>query len=496
VGKWLEKDRALESLCGRESRVAGVLKPVTADDVRTILSAASEQKGEIKIQPVSCGRNWGFGSNLPVVEGVYLLDLSRLKKIRSTDLRGHCVEIEPGVTQGELSDWLAAQGDTHYFNVTGAGLDTSVIGNALERGIGYSGARHLDLLDMEIVLPSGEQIHTARYAEYQRLGYQAGLGPDPSGLFCQSHFGVVTAATIALYRRPEKMGAVLCRLGSQAELPALITAVSDLLAEGAGYGVPHLFNRERIVTSFAPYLKPEEIAALQANAAPWTALLPIKGSGRMFEAAAETMRERLEPFGAVEIMREESGSGPKLSSLLQGRPTNLALASVYYSVFGRPDPKGVNLDTTDAGLIHITPVVRLRGGDVEKAIRLTHEHLEMYGYENVPLSLNALSSRSAALIVSLGFDRRSAAKTANAQEAATALMEACVRAGFLPYRVGLDQAGLLPEMDDPWPRIFAQIGRAFDPHGTLADSRYEPLWNRQSAVRTENEIMEGQLCIS
>jgi 4-cresol dehydrogenase (hydroxylating) flavoprotein subunit len=234
VSRWLSPGGTVESLCGNHRVRSGVIHPQSVADVQSILYAASKAAGTVKLQAISCGRNWGFGSGLPTRNGAYTLDLSALRSIRSLDLRSHCAELEPGVTQGQLDDALSRQGSTHYFNVTGAGLGASIIGNALERGIGYSGQRHLDLLDLEVVLPTGKIARTSRFQALSLNGaYLGGLGPDPTGLFCQSNFGLITSATIALHRRPEVMGAVMCRIADADCFPDLISAISDLIAEGA-----------------------------------------------------------------------------------------------------------------------------------------------------------------------------------------------------------------------------------------------------------------------
>ena len=283
----------------------------------------------MKLQPLSCGKNWGFGSDLPTTDGVYILNLSALRRIRSLSLKSHCADIEPGVTQGQLDAALEQEGGSHYFNVTGAGLGTSVLGNALERGIGYSGQRHLDLLDLEVVFPSGEVARTSRFEILAQAGAGLnGLGPDPTGLFCQSNFGIVTAATIALQRRPKVMGGVLCRLSSGDLMPDLISTVSDLMAEGACSGVPHIFNRERIVTTLCPHLTETQAAELRASAAPWTALVPIRGSKGVFAASAEYLESRLAPLGPVEVLSNEEKV--KLSSLVLGHPSDLTSGQCFF----------------------------------------------------------------------------------------------------------------------------------------------------------------------
>ena len=65
-----------------------------------------------------------------------ILDLSRLDAIDDLDRSSLSVRIEPGVTQASLYQYLLKNAPDLAFNVTGAGLETSVLGNALERGIG------------------------------------------------------------------------------------------------------------------------------------------------------------------------------------------------------------------------------------------------------------------------------------------------------------------------------------------------------------------------
>ena len=497
VSRWLEPGGVVESLCGNRRVRSGVIHPANAQDVQHILFAASKAAGAVKIQPISCGRNWGFGSDLATEDGVYTLDLSALDSIRSLDLGSHCVELEPGVTQGQLYEALSRRGNSHYFNVTGAGLGASVIGNALERGIGYSGQRHLDLLDLEIVFPSGERTRTSRLrtglAKCPHLG---GLGPDPTGLFCQSNFAVITSATIALHRRPEVLGGILCGISRPESFPPLIGAISDLIAEGACYGVPHIFNRERIVTTLSPHLAEARAAELASSVAPWTALIPIRGSKGVFAASAQELEARLKPLGNTQVVSDLQGRDSKLGNLIQGRPSDLALASVAFSVFGHSSPLNAPLEASGAGLIHVTPIVAFCARTVADVERLTRETLCRHGYEAVPLSLNALSARTAALIVSLGFDRRSPQKTKAAHRAADDLLETYLRAGLLPYRLGLGQGEHLPQMDCPWPEAFQKIQRILDPCGCMAPSRYESLWRKDSATDVARTPQETKLCIS
>jgi 4-cresol dehydrogenase (hydroxylating) flavoprotein subunit len=480
VAPWLAPGGFGESLCGHRRLRFGTIKPRTVKDVQRIVWAASRARGAVKLQAFSCGNNWGFGSALAPRHGIYSLDLSQLRTIRSVDLLSHCAELEPGVTQQDLDEALERKGGTHYFNVTGAGLGASVIGNALERGIGYFGQRHLDLLDLEVVLPSGDLSRTSRFDAHSRSAYAGGLGPDPTGLFCQSSFGVITGAIIALHRRCEVMGGIVCRLGDADRLAALVSVISNLIAEGACHGVPHIFNRERILTTFLPHLDEPEASRLKSTVARWTAVIPVRGSRGVFLASAQHLATALNPLGEVEILDDEKGS--KLSRLLHGRPSDLGLASVAFSVFGTRESVSAHVEATGAGLIHVTPVLPLTSGAVLEVQELTNKTLRRHGYGAVPLSLNVLSPRAAALIVSIGFDRRSGAATEAAHRAANELLRTYVNAGFLPYRLGLEQGNLVPGVEKPWRKIFQSMRHTFDPFGCMGDSRYEQLWQADGAL--------------
>ena len=194
----------------------------------------------VKLQPLSCGKNWGFGSDLPATDGVYILNLSALRRIRSLSLESHCADIEPGVTQGQLDAALEQEGGVIILMSLAPGLGQRC-GNALERGIGYSGQRHLDLLDLEIVFPSGELARTSRFEILARPG--AGLnvlGPDPTGLSLSKQFRCCHCGDDRAPAAAEDDGGVLCRLSRGDLMPDLISTISDLMAEGPVLGASHV----------------------------------------------------------------------------------------------------------------------------------------------------------------------------------------------------------------------------------------------------------------
>ena len=70
--------------------------------------------------------------------------------------------IEPGVTQGQLHEYLRDNGHNLMLDNTGTGPDASIVGNILERGYGHSpyGDRFAHTCGMEIVLADGQVLNT------------------------------------------------------------------------------------------------------------------------------------------------------------------------------------------------------------------------------------------------------------------------------------------------------------------------------------------------
>ena len=72
-------------------------------------SSASPIPTCMPIYPISTGKNWGYGSRVPLHDGV-LVDLGRMNRIVDFDEELAYVTIEPGVTQRQLHAFLQERG--------------------------------------------------------------------------------------------------------------------------------------------------------------------------------------------------------------------------------------------------------------------------------------------------------------------------------------------------------------------------------------------------
>ena len=116
--------------------VPAILRPANTSQIQECLRIANRFR--IPVYPISSGKNWGYGSSVPVADSSVLLDLGRLNQIVDFSEELAYVTVEPGVTQGQLHEFLQARKSGLWLDATGAGPDCSLIGNVMERGFGHT----------------------------------------------------------------------------------------------------------------------------------------------------------------------------------------------------------------------------------------------------------------------------------------------------------------------------------------------------------------------
>lgn len=463
--------------CTRE--VGGRLRPRTGADVARIVRSAA--KHGVRLHAVSCGRNWGFGSALPSSGGAWIVDLAGMDGITDYDAECGSVCVQPGVTQGTLYRSLKERGNDWLFNLTGAGESTSVLGNALERGVGYYGQRHLDLVDLQVVTGKGDILWT-RLGSGEEQDCGASLGTDITQLFCQGSLGIVIAARLRLIRRTNGGGVVIARLKDPARAGEFFRRILSLKQEGCIAGIPHIGNRERIVTTMSPWLPAEHAHAFADRAPSWTAALPLLGRREIAEAAARVIQSALAEFGDLEVMTsaaEVNSATPSrspmemLQQLACGYPSNLALPSVQWSALGKADVSILDPEKTQAGLIHVTPCVRSSASEIERAVSLVQGTARDLGMEPLAMTVNVVDALTTVMVISVPFVR---GESRCAQQKARKLQAALRKAGVGFYRLGLVQDDEAKGASPPAKKLFARLRRAFDPKGVLAPSKYESIF--------------------
>jgi 4-cresol dehydrogenase (hydroxylating) len=437
------------------------LRPSTVDDVIDVARHAAFSG--TPIFPISTGRNWGMGSRSPVVDGSVVVDLSSLDRICSVDLESGVAVIEPGCTQRQLSDALA--GTSWMLNVTSACADTSVIGNALERGDGALRSRTHDVLGVEAVLADGAVIRTGGLGADRSYRGRI-VGPDLTQLFVQSNLGIVTAMAVSLIPRPERISLVRADVPN-ADAADVVQTVGAFARSGPA-GALRLHGLCLVPASGESTLPPgtdSERCMLTG---------PLYGSAPAVDLSARLLRQTLEDrydiedvsvVDAATIAPDDARYAHAL--VAQGIPTCRIVRSVL-NVTSCDE-----VDTGANGFLVFLPTLRLQADKARHDIQVFQQLADKY---STALSLDwrlhyAHSANGMARIL---FDRGDSAATKRAHQLREEATSRFVRAGRPPYRSNIDHSWSdLRECADPSTiSILERIKSCLDPSAAIAPGRY------------------------
>ena len=501
-----------QSVCSSKRTVVAVLKPASLDEVQKLVATANEYK--IPLYPISCGKQWGMGSRLPVKDGAAIVDLSRMNRIIEVNAQYHYAVVEPGVTQRQLLDHIKEHNLPLMLNVTGSTSDTSLIGNAMDRGVGYFDSRAHGISNMTVVLGSGKTVQTG-FGHYEQAKtknlYHHGIGPSLDGLFPQANFGIVTSACIDLMPKPDAGMAAIIKIDSEQKLPLLIDALVRLRTRGIFLTVAHVGNRERSYITLAPLLYEQLIdagepdnKATRAKAVrmleeggfgPWSAAIGILGTKEQLKLAKKEIRKAVGGFAKTMFLndalveRAKAIAGklafiPAVRTQLmmlkavepvygftRGEATDKSLKAVYWAAgdfeqLNEPDP-----DHSDSGLLFCLPIIPAHGPTVLDVVTDTRETFARHGFE-AAITVNLMDTKSMEGVVSIAFDRRDAAQTQKAHAAIQEMEARYVEQGYPPYRVGINSMHQVVHEDDSFWHTVRELKKALDPNNIIAPGRY------------------------
>lgn len=209
---------------------SAAVAPQSAEEVQAVVRLANEHR--IPLWPLSRGKNLGYGQAAPFLSGTVVVDLGRMNRILEVNVKhAYCV-LEPGVGFYQLYDHLKAEKIPLWISAPGNAWG-SVLGNALERGIGYTpyGDNTEQICGMEVVLPDGDLMRTGMGAMTGDKGwqhYKYGFGPSWDQVFIQGNYGVVTKAGLWLQPEPEMTAKVFVNLPKPDDIGWAIDVLGDL----------------------------------------------------------------------------------------------------------------------------------------------------------------------------------------------------------------------------------------------------------------------------
>lgn len=493
-----------------------VARPGTTAEVAALARLGVQHR--IAIYPISTGRNWGYGDACAVTPGQLLLDLSRMNRIIEVDRELAYAVIEPGVTQQQLSDFLREQGTGLWCDCTGAGPDTSFVGNILERGFGHTpyGNRLQQVAGMRVVLAGGEVLDTG-FGHYRQARaahvFPYGVGPFLDGLFTQSNFGIVTRLGLWLMPEAACVNHFLCGVSRQQDVTRLVDALRPLRLDGTLCSIVHIGNDLRVLSGGRVF--PRELAgdatclpdALRAllckenGVGPWTASGALYGTPAQVAAARAALKRAMNQIGvrpafitpgklrmashmarmldwspAGRRLRARVALGESLLDMNRGVPNGRFLGGAYWRRrAGLPEtfPLGADPAGDNCGMLWISPVLPMRGSDLLAVHALAEPVFRRYRFD-LFATFSMITERALGGVLTVAYDKEDPDEVARAKACYQEVFSRMMGAGYIPYRVGNHSMAELDPGGDMYWKTVAKIKAALDPTGVIAPGRYEP----------------------
>ncbi len=470
-----------------EHAASAAVAPKSTEEVQGIVKIANQYR--IPLWPVSTGRNLAYGGSAPALRGTVVLDLKRMKRILEIDEELGYALVEPGVSFFDLHDALRERGDKYWISSPAPGWG-SVIGNALEHGVGYTpyGVHADTICGMELVLPDGDLVRTGMGAvdgsrEWQT--FKLGYGPIWDGAFTQSNFGIVTKMGVWLMPAPGGVANVVVHFAREEDLPAIVDAIRPLRLDDTINATYTIVNPCRGVIDDArlkgevrrdiydgPGVLPKEVIARE---------LGKRGKGiwqvnfNVFDVRDAGLELRLNairsafgkiPGSRIDILRWKTGE-PR-PGWARVDPGLFALGIVDW--YGGP-----------GGHMNFAPVCVPIGSRVVGLYDLIHQRFVEYG---IDCYLGMLNSGNRGLILNavMLFNKNDADLTRRGRELYAQLAQETAALGYGDYRAHIsfmDHAAAMYTFNNhALRRMNERVKDALDPNGILAPGK-QGIWPKR-----------------
>ncbi|KAF3399468.1 Vanillyl-alcohol oxidase [Talaromyces pinophilus] len=473
---------AMHVLDEEEFVASAVVYPGSTEEVQKIVLWANKYK--IPIFPISIGRNLGYGGAAPRVRGSVVIDLGRrMNKILDINPVDHTCLVEPGVTFYALYEEIQKRGYKHLWIDCPDLGGGSVLGNTLDRGIGYTvyGDHWACHSGLEVVLPTGELIRTGMGAMANSSSWQIfpyGYGPMADGLFSQSNYGIVTKLGMTLMPNPGGYESYLYTFPNESDLAPLVDIIRPLRI---GNILENVAQLRHVVQAIAYSGKPRSSY--------------FQGDGQMTDKLAREIARKELNYGDFTWLYYGMSYGPKeirqykldiihkeFSKIPGARridPATLPKTDYFWSrdriAAGIPDLEELRWVNwyPNGGHIAFSPVSPVRGPDATELWRIARSRAAEFGHDIFPAFCVGL--REMHLIVECVFNRDDPDSRKKALACMRAMIDEAASKGYGEYRTHLvlmDQIAKTYDFNDHALMKFNErIKDTLDPNGILAPGK-------------------------
>lgn len=496
------------------SHCAAVVFPGSAREVSAVLVVAAEFG--LQVWPFSGGRNWGYGGTLALEAGAIVMLLQRMNRILEVNEELAYAVLEPGVTYAQLNAHLKSEGHRLWADCIDGTSQGSVIGNALDRGLGQTpyGDHFGNLCGMEVVLPTGEVVRIGGTEDGPRTWHlhKWGVGPYLEGLFTQSNFGIVTQAGVWLMPEPEAHESYVLAVEDEQHLPQVIDAFRHLALQGVVTTKLHMINDFVSLTVVMQRIEQQRGngAALSLadfrrryGVAPMTCAGGLYGTRKQVRLQRSILKKAVGRFGRLlfisdarvaliervieqawkkpwlKILTEKLAgaslqvleSAPHVHRLLQGMPTDYFLKHAYYRNRQRRPATAIDPRRDACGVIWFAPVLPFTSAAMIPFMAQARRRFEEFGFDYW-VAILVLNPRAVTCLMNILYDKDDAEEGARAAALYDVLLDDMYEAGYQQYRAGLLAWRRLYENAPALQALSQRIKAALDPAAVVAPGRY------------------------
>ncbi|KAB8290465.1 hypothetical protein EYC80_010896 [Monilinia laxa] len=447
--------------------VSATIAPRNVEEVQAIVRLCNEF--EIPLWPFSIGRNVGYGGAAPRVPGSVGLDMGKnMNRVLEVSTEGAYALLEPGVTFFSLYNYLKEKklDDQLWIDTPDLG-GGSVIGNTIERGVGYTpyGDHFMMHCGLEVVLPTGELVRTGM-----------GALPDPTQPTVEGGSLDQQPGNKCWQLMPSPGGyqPYLITFPKDTDLPKIVDVIRPLRLQMVIQNVPsirHILLDAAVMGTKKSYydvdrpLTEEELdnIAKKLNLGRWNFYGALYGPKPVRDVLWKVVKEA---FGTIEGAKfffpediKEKCVLHVRTQTLQGIPTFDELCWVDWL------PNGAH--------IFFSPISKISGGDATKQYEIAKKMTLKAGFDF--FGTFTIGMREMHHIICLVFDRENEDQKRRVHKLIRDLIQVCANNGWGEYRTHIALMDQIAETynwnDNAQMKLNEKIKNALDPKGILAPGK-------------------------
>lgn len=494
-------------------KVLGMIYPTSKEDIQECIKVSNQQN--IKVYPISTGKNIGFGGKIPTDDYCVIMNLIKMNKIIEYNEILAYVRIEPGVTQKQLVDFLKKNNSKLMLSVTGSFEDSSIIGNCLERGntLGPLLERADQICNLGVVLASGDYINTG-YGRFDNSKVKHlnkhGLGPDISGLFIQSNLGIVSEMTIWLTPISKVLDNIVFSLSNFKQLENTLDKIRDLKLHNIINEV-FLWNDYKLLSLIQRY--PFDLITqtpLPKNLfidlkhkfylSQWNGSITLRSNSQfnnyyrkyqIYKAISKSVNLIISTKSI--LFKIGKFISPLINLILNinlrhifkitespffaGITSNMSIKSLYWrkkNILEKTQVISRSLDPEKdkVGFIWCDVVLPLLGKEISKTIQGVNDIIINNSFEPI-LGILCVNKRYALLVTAIIYDRETSEEDKKAMNCHNKLLKFLIEQGHHPSRLGIQSMDKMNNGQKTYEKFLKTLKKHMDSQEIISPGRYD-----------------------